>query len=128
MLKGEKVCEELAPKFFAFFYLFLFYKKGGFWVRSCFKYKEGEKEEKNMGFISKRRKSILNMDVDKELASEIVEIFEEKLEELNVTLPGIISNEEDKNARIKSKTKKELIYEIEGFIYSNKNKLANKIA
>ncbi len=81
-----------------------------------------------MGFISKRRKSILNMDVDKELASEIVEIFEEKLEELNVTLPGIISNEEDKNARIKSKTKKELIYEIEGFIYSNKNKLANKIA
>ena len=81
-----------------------------------------------MGFISKRRKSILNMDVDKELASEIVEIFEEKLEELNVTLPGFISNEEDKNARIKSKTKKELIYEIEGFIYSNKNKLANKIA
>ena len=50
-----------------------------------------------MGFISKKRKNnILNkISIEREFASEIVEIFEEKLEELNVTLPGIIYDNDD---------------------------------
>ena len=77
-----------------------------------------------MGFISKKEKKSMTTtgSVDKDFASEIVEIFEEKLDELNVTLPGITMNEQDEDAR------NELIYEIEEFIYSNKNKLISKIA
>lgn len=83
-----------------------------------------------MGFISKRKKNniLSNTSIERELASEIVEIFEEKLEELNVTLPGLICDNEDREARIKSKVKKELISEIEDFIYANKKTLFNKIA
>lgn len=83
-----------------------------------------------MGFISKKKKNniLSNTSIEREFASEIVEIFEEKLEELNVTLPGIICDNEDRDARIKSKVKKELISEIEDFIYANKKTLFNKIA
>lgn len=83
-----------------------------------------------MGFISKRKKNniLSNTSIEREFASEIVEIFEEKLEELNVTLPGLICDNEDREARIKSKVKKELISEIEDFIYANKKTLFNKIA
>lgn len=83
-----------------------------------------------MGFISKRKKNniLCNTSIEREFASEIVEIFEEKLEELNVTLPGLICNSEDRDARIKSKVKQELISEIEDFIYANKKTLFNKIA
>ena len=83
-----------------------------------------------MGFISKRKKNniLSNTSIEREFASEIVEIFEEKLEELNVPLPGLIGDSEDRDARIKSKVKKELISEIEDFIYANKKTLFNKIA
>jgi len=83
-----------------------------------------------MGFISKRKKSSIlnNISIEGEFASEIVEIFEEKLEELNVTLPGVIYNNDDKDSRIKSKVKRELISEIEDFICANKKTLFNKIA
>lgn len=83
-----------------------------------------------MGFISKRKKNniLSNTSIEREFASEIVEIFEEKLEELNVTLLGLICDNEDREARIKSKVKKELISEIEDFIYANKKTLFNKIA
>ena len=83
-----------------------------------------------MGFISKRKKNniLSNTSIEREFASEIVEIFEEKLEDLNVTLPGLICDNEDREARIKSKVKKELISEIEDFIYTNKKTLFNKIA
>ena len=56
-----------------------------------------------MGFISKRKKNniLSNTSIEREFASEIVEIFEEKLEELNVTLPGLICDNEDREARIK---------------------------
>ena len=83
-----------------------------------------------MGFISKRKKKdiLSNTSIEREFALEIVEIFEEKLEELNVTLPGLICDSEDRDARIKSKVKKELISEIEDFIYANKKILFNKIA
>lgn len=82
-----------------------------------------------MGFISKKRKSIFkNKCIDKEFASEIVEIFEEKLSDLNVALPGITENEDDNNTKIKSKVKKELICEIEEFVSANKSKLLKKVA
>lgn len=83
-----------------------------------------------MGFISKKRKNnILNkISIEREFASEIVEIFEEKLEELNVTLPGIIYDNDDEDSRIKSKVRKELITEIEDFVCANKKTLFNKIA
>ena len=61
-------------------------------------------------------------------ASEIVEIFEEKLDELNVTLPGIAKNKDEQSARIKSKTRNELISDIEDFIYMNKRALNKKVA
>ena len=83
-----------------------------------------------MGFISKKRKFNIfqKKDIEREFASEIVEIFEEKNENLNVTLPGIIKNDEDKDKRIKSRVKNELIAEIEDFIYANKNVLTKKTA
>ena len=82
-----------------------------------------------MGFISKKRKSIFkNKCKDKEFASEIVEIFEEKLSDFNVTLPGITEQEEDNNLKIRSKVKNDLICEIEDFISANKSKLLKKIA
>lgn len=82
-----------------------------------------------MGFISKKRKLIFkNKCKDKEFASEIVEIFEEKLSDFNVTLPGITEHEEDNNLKIRSKVKNDLICEIEDFISANKSKLLKKIA
>lgn len=82
-----------------------------------------------MGFISKKRRSILKKNCkDKEFASEIVEIFEEKLSDFNVTLPGVTENEEGNNLRIRSKVKNDLICEIEDFISANKSKLLKKVA
>ena len=82
-----------------------------------------------MGFISRikqRHHKLKNS--ENELASEIVEIFEEKLDELNISLPGVDVNQYDKNARIKTKLKKELIYEIEMLIYLNKDNLIKNVA
>ncbi len=82
-----------------------------------------------MGFISKKVKSIFEKKcMDKEFASEIVEIFEDKLRDFNVTLPGITEQEDDDNLKIKSKVKNDLICEIEDFISANKSKLLKKAA
>lgn len=82
-----------------------------------------------MGFISKGKKAILKKKcIDKEFASEIVEIFEDKLRDFNIVLPGITEKEEDNNLKIRSKIKKELICEVEDFIIVNKSKLLKKIA
>lgn len=72
-----------------------------------------------MGFISKKKKNNIfhKRSIEREFASEIVEIFEEKLEELDITLPNIKAN-----------VRKELISEIEDFIYINKRVLSKKIA
>ena len=83
-----------------------------------------------MGFISKKKSVIPsknNDTIERQFASEIVEIFEEKLEDLDVTLPGITKNSEDEERRIKTTLRNELIAEIEDFIYSNKKALV-KIA
>ena len=72
-----------------------------------------------MGFISKKKKNNIfhKRNIEREFSSEIVEIFEEKLEELDISLPNIKSN-----------IRKELISEIEDFIYINKRVLSKKIA
>ena len=69
-----------------------------------------------MGFISKKKKNNIfhKRNIEREFASEIVEIFEE---ELDITLPNIKAN-----------VRKELISEIEDFIYINKRVLSKKIA
>lgn len=83
-----------------------------------------------MGFISNKRKNNVfhKRSTQKDFAEEIVEIFEEKLEELNITLPGITKNEEDEDKRIKSEVRNELICEIEEFVSANKNVLLKEIA
>ena len=72
-----------------------------------------------MGFISKKKKNNIfhKRNIEREFASEIVEIFEEKLEELDITLPNLKAN-----------VRKELISEIEDFIYINKRVFSKKIA
>lgn len=83
-----------------------------------------------MGIISsKKRKNVVssNETIERQFASEIVEIFEEKLDELDVTLPGITRNSKDEERRIKTTLRNDLISEIEDFIYSNKKTLV-KIA
>ena len=68
-----------------------------------------------MGFISKKKAKVIpsknSETIEREFAIEIVEIFEEKLEELNVTLPGITKNSEDEERRIKTTVRNELIAE-----------------
>ncbi|MCI8999686.1 MAG: hypothetical protein HFJ26_01815 [Clostridia bacterium] len=75
-----------------------------------------------MGFISKKRKINIfhKRNIEREFALSIVEIFEEKLEELRVNLPEIVKNEDTK---IKDKVRNELVYEIENFVCMNKSVL-----
>lgn len=85
-----------------------------------------------MGIISnKKRKNVVssnnNETIERQFASEIVGIFEEKLDELDVTLPEITRNSKDEERRIKTTLRNDLIAEIEDFIYSNKKTLV-KIA
>lgn len=69
-----------------------------------------------MGFISKKKKvnKFHKRNLEREFASQIFEILEEKLDELNVNLPREIKNE--------------LVSEIEEFIGINKRILSKKIA
>lgn len=81
-----------------------------------------------MGFISNKKKKE-NTTIEYDFASEIVEIIEEKLDVLDVSLPGITECEEDEERRIKSGLRRELISEIEDFIEGNKRTLIrSKIA
>ena len=77
---------------------------------------------------NKKKIPINNTSIYNEFASEIVEIFEEKLEELNITLTTKSKETENKDSRISNELRKELVYKIEEFIYSNKNKLISKTA
>ena len=69
-----------------------------------------------MGFISKKKEvnKFRKRNLEREFASQIFEILEEKLDELNVSLPREIKNE--------------LVSEIEEFISINKRILSKKIA
>ena len=77
---------------------------------------------------NKEKIPINNTSIYNEFASEIVEIFEEKLEELNITLTTKSKETENKDSRVSNELRKELVYKIEEFIYSNKNKLISKTA
>lgn len=78
-----------------------------------------------MKFISRKSK-LRRKCTDKEFAMEIVEIFEEKLEDGARILCNISDNSTE--TIIKDKVKQELIYEIEEFITGNKKKLVEKVA
>ncbi len=77
---------------------------------------------------NKKKIPINNTSIYNEFASEIVEIFEEKLEELNITITTKSKETENKDSKIINELRKELVYKIEEFIYSNKNKLISKTA
>lgn len=72
-----------------------------------------------MGFISKKKKvnKFHKRNLEREFASQIFEILEEKLDELNVNLPREIKNE-----------LVSVVSEIEEFIVINKRILSKKIA
>lgn len=83
-----------------------------------------------MGFISKKKSKIVipsneNKNIERQYAMEIVEIFEEKLDELNVSLPGVTKNSEDEERRIKTDLKNELVSEIEDFLCLNQKVYVN---
>lgn len=66
-----------------------------------------------------RRKKI-KRNVKKELASEIVEILEEKLDEMKIGLPKNMLDKSDEQVRFREDLRKELEYEIADFISINK--------
>ena len=83
-----------------------------------------------MVFISKKKSKIVipsneNKNIERQYAMEIVEIFEEKLDELNVSLPGVTKNSEDEERRIKTDLKNELVSEIEDFLCLNQKVYVN---
>ena len=78
-----------------------------------------------MGFISRKRKKescIVN-----EFASQILEIFEEKLEELDITLPDRSGKENLDEARIYGSNYYDLEDRIVDFISINKKQLSKVI-
>lgn len=61
--------------------------------------------------------------IKKELASEIVEILEENLEEMKIRVPQEALDLEDEQVRFRSDLRRKLVYEIADFISINKRSL-----
>ena len=61
--------------------------------------------------------------VRKELASEIVEILEEKLDEMEIEVPKNVLEMKDEQVKFKENFRKELVCEIADFISINKKAL-----
>lgn len=59
----------------------------------------------------------------KELASEIVEILEEKLDEMEIEVPKNVLEMKDEQVKFKENFRKELVCEIADFISINKRSL-----
>lgn len=77
-----------------------------------------------MRFISKKRKSVnKNKITEEEFASEILEIFEEKLEELNIILPDKFRRNEENEARIFGSNYYDLCDRVTECIRINRKKL-----
>ena len=70
--------------------------------------------------ILKRKKK-----VRKELASEIVEILEEKLDEIKIEVPKDVLEMKDDQVKFKGNFRKELVCEIADFISINKRVFSN---
>lgn len=66
--------------------------------------------------------------VNNEFASEIIEILEEKLDEMNIKIPKDILDLEDEQIRFRSDLRKELVYEIADFISINKRAFLSRKA
>lgn len=63
-----------------------------------------------------------------DFASEVLEIIEEKLDEMKVEVPEKMLEEKDEQIRFREDLRKELIYEIADFIATNKKVLTKKVA
>lgn len=66
--------------------------------------------------------------VRKELASEIVEILEEKLDEIKIEVPKNVLEMKDEQVKFKENFRKELVCEIADFISINKRAFSNRKA
>lgn len=71
------------------------------------------------------RKKLIKED---EFASQIVEILEEKLDDMKIKVPRKIQDENNEQVKLKEELRKELIYEITDFIMANKKVLLSKVA
>ena len=63
--------------------------------------------------------------IKKELASEIVEILEEKLDEMNIKVPDNVRDCKEEQVKFREDLRKELVYEIADFISINKRVFSN---
>ena len=61
----------------------------------------------------------------KELASEIVEILEEKLDEMEIEVPRNVLEMKDEKVKFRENFRKELVCEIADFISINKRVFSN---
>ena len=71
------------------------------------------------------RKKLIKED---EFASQIVEILEEKLDDMKIKIPKKIQDANNEQVKLKESLRKELIYEIADFIVANRKVLLSKVA
>lgn len=65
---------------------------------------------------------------EEEFASQVVEILEEKLEEMYVNVPTEILDVNETSVKLRADLRQELVYEIVDFISANKKVLVKKVA
>ncbi len=65
---------------------------------------------------------------DDEFASEVVEILEEKLDDMKINLPLKILEKDNHQVKFRKDLRKELVYEISDFISCNKKRISQKVA
>ena len=69
-----------------------------------------------------------NLKREEEFASQVVEILEEKLEEMYVNVPTEILDVNETSVKLRADLRQELVYEIVDFISANKKVLVIKVA
>lgn len=65
---------------------------------------------------------------EEEFASEVLEILEEKLEEMKIKVPSNMLDANHEQTRFREDLRKQLVCEIADFIAINKKVLAKKVA